>query len=285
MSSFLNALNFTNILNLGIFGIAATESAQDTLKAVFFAIGALLCIVEGYLIGSFSPAIYFSKRMFGSDVRESGSGNAGSTNMLRTHGKKAGLITALGDFFKGVLVALLGYILFGYNGAAIAGLFAVVGHIAPLYYRFKGGKGVMVAASVLLMLDPIVFLICIALFAAIVLLTKFVSLGSVMTALIYPLLFTRVGGHLGIPLICVFLSAALIVFMHRANIKRLLEGKENKISIGKKKAEAEDIVGTLKTEDGEDSADKSEADEEAPVKKKGQPKSKKNQRKMKKGKK
>lgn len=284
--SFLKALNFTNILNHGLLGIAALESASETLQAVFFALGALICIAEGYFIGAFSPAIYFSKKLYGSDVRESGSGNAGSTNMLRTHGKKAGLITALGDFFKGVLTALLGYIAFGYNGAAIAGLFAVVGHIAPVYYKFKGGKGVMVAASVLLMLDPVVFLITIAMFAVIVYLTKYVSLGSIMAALVYPLVFVRVGGHLGIPAITNIITGALIIFMHRGNMTRLKEGTENKLSFGKKKTEEKSASddGTESVQD-EETKDTDNADEYAVSEKKPQPKSKKNQKKLKKGKK
>ena len=238
----------------------------------------------GYFIGAFSPAIYFSKKLYGSDVRESGSGNAGSTNMLRTHGKKAGLITALGDFTKGVITAVLGYILFGYNGAAIAGLFAVVGHIAPVYYRFKGGKGVMVAASVLLMLDPIVFLISIALFVLIVYLTKYVSIGSIMAALVYPLIFVRLGGHLGIPAITSILSGALIIYMHRGNIARLKEGTENKLSFGKKKAEEQPSENEEPRSEEEEAEEDSEEGSDTKAKK-PQMKSKKNQKKMKKGKK
>lgn len=277
MASFFNAINFTNMLNYGLFGIAAKEASGEVAQAVLFAVGALLCLIEGYLIGAFSPAIYFSKKMFGSDVRESGSGNAGSTNMLRTHGKKAGLITALGDFAKGVVTALLGYLLFGYNGAAIAGLFAVVGHIAPIYYGFKGGKGVMVAASTLLMLDPIVFLISIAMFAFLVYMTKMVSFGSISVALVYPLIFTRLGNHYGIPAITAIITGALIIFMHRANIKRMMKGEENKLSFGKKKAEP--------SEEAESEEAYEEESVEGSEKKRPQPKSKKNQKKMKKGKK
>lgn len=235
MSAFLKALSFTNILNLGFFGIAATESTSEVFKSIFFAVGALLSIAAGYFIGSLNPAIYFSKKLFGGDVRLEGSGNAGSTNMLRTYGKKAGAMTAGCDFAKGVVSAIIGYILFGYNGAAIAGLFAVVGHIAPIYYGFKGGKGVMVAASVLLMLDPIVFLVCIAIFAAIIFLTKIVSFASITTALVYPFIFTRLGNHLGIPAITTIISGALIIIMHKENMKRIYHGEEKKITIGKPK--------------------------------------------------
>jgi len=283
--SFLKAVTFTNILNYGLFGIAAREASGEVSQALFFALGALLCIVEGYLIGAFSPAIYFSKKLFGSDVRESGSGNAGSTNMLRTHGKKAGLITALGDFSKGVLTGLLGYILFGYDGAAIAGLFAVVGHIAPVYYGFKGGKGVMVAAASLFMLDPIVFVICIAIFALLVYFTRFVSFGSISVALMYPLIFVRLGGHLGIPAIAAILTGALIIFMHRANIKRLMRGEESKISLGKKK-DGEQSEQSEQSEETEADGNVTEGtDAPAEEKKTPQPKSRKNQKKMKKGKK
>lgn len=279
MSAFLKALSFTNILNLGFLGIAATSSSNEVLKSIFFALGAILSVVDGYFIGSLNPAIYFSKKLFGGDVRLEGSGNAGSTNMLRTYGKKAGAMTAGCDFAKGIVAALIGYIIFGYNGAAIAGLFAVVGHIAPIYYNFKGGKGVMVAASILLMLDPVVFVVCIAIFAALIFLTKIVSFASITTALVYPFIFTRLGNHLGIPAITTIISGALIIIMHKENIKRIYHGEEKKITIGKPKKEVQN-EDTLE-EDNTDNDNTINTDAE---KKPSQKKSEKNRKKANKAK-
>lgn len=248
------------VLNIGFFGILAADVESDDVFSLIIVLGAAITLAAGYLIGSFSPSIYFSKKYFGGDIRESGSGNAGSTNMLRTHGKKAGIMTALGDLGKSVVACFIGYLILGYDGAALAGFAAVVGHIAPVFYRFKGGKGVMVAAGTLLCLDPIVFLVCIAIFAGIILLSKTVSIGSAMTALIYPLIFIRLGGHFGIPMVTAIITMVLVLFMHRHNISRILEGTEPKISIGgKKKSDKEEEAAEENAEEaGGDASTESE---------------------------
>lgn len=230
------------IFDVGIFGILLHNGQGEALKATYFAIGTLLCMAIGYFIGSFSPAIWISSRRYGKDIRTQGSGNAGTTNMLRSHGKLAALLTLLGDLLKTVLACLLGYLFRGFEGAAIAGFFAVIGHIVPIYYHFRGGKGVLTAAATLLMLDPVVFLIVIAIFGIIVSFTKFVSLASIMSAVLYPLIFVRLnaGRELGIaPALAVF-TAVLIVIMHRKNISRLMKGEESKISFKKKSPPAKD---------------------------------------------
>lgn len=227
-----------NIFGVGVFGILLCNTQSEVLKAVYVAAGMLICMAAGYLLGSFSPAIWISKKHFGKDIRTQGSGNAGTTNMLRSHGKLAALFTLLGDLLKAVIACLIGYVCRGFEGAAIAGFFAVIGHIVPIYYHFKGGKGVLVAAATLLMLDPVAFLVVIAIFVIIVSFTKFVSLASVMAALFYPLVFVRlnVGRELGIaPALAVF-TTVLIVIMHRKNISRLMKGEESKISFKKKSA-------------------------------------------------
>ena len=233
-----------NIFSIGVFGILLHNATDNVLKVVAFAAGMLLCMAAGYFIGSFSPAIWISGRRYGKDIRTEGSGNAGTTNMLRSHGKGAALMTLLGDLLKTVIACLLGYIFKGFEGAALAGFFAVIGHIVPVYYHFKGGKGVLTAAATLLMLDPLVFLIVIVIFVIIVAFTKFVSLASIMAAALYPLIFVRVnsiiGRELGIaPALAVF-TAVLIVIMHRKNISRLLKGEESKISFKKKSPPAEE---------------------------------------------
>lgn len=240
-----------NIFGVGIFGILLHNTQNEVLKAIYVAAGMLLCMVAGYLLGSFSPAIWISKNRFGKDIRTEGSGNAGTTNMLRSHGKGAALCTLLGDLLKTVVACLIGYVCRGFEGAALAGFFAVIGHIVPIYYHFKGGKGVLVAAAALLMLDPIVFLVVIAIFVIIVSFTKFVSLASIMSALFYPLIFVRLnaGRALGIaPALAVF-TAVLIVIMHRKNISRLMKGEESKLSFKKK-------TPTEKAADGQDKEEK-----------------------------
>ncbi len=229
------------ILNVGVFGILSVSNGTGRLAAFYIVLGALLCIVSGYLLGSFNPAIYFSKKLFGGDIRKEGSGNAGMTNMLRTHGKKAGILTALCDLGKTVAACFLGYIFLGYEGAALAGFFTMLGHIAPVFYGFKGGKGIMVTAGTLLCLDPIVFLITIAIFALVFYISKTVSIASIMAGLVYPFIFLRVGGHYGLAGVCAIITTFIILFTHRQNIKRILDGTEPKTTIGGRKKKAEEV--------------------------------------------
>lgn len=217
----------------------------------------VLCIVAGYLCGSVNSAIIISKKLYGKDIRNFGSGNAGTTNMLRTFGKKAALFTLLGDMAKSAVAVLLGALLFGgfgntvigdgTEGAYLAGLFCVLGHIAPVYYRFKGGKGVLAAATMILLLDPIVFLLVLAVFVLTVLMSKYVSMGSVAAAFLYPGFTYAVHQYthngempalfkMGFTVII----ALMIIFMHRENLYRVFHGTENKLSFKKKPAAEED---------------------------------------------
>ncbi|MBE6574855.1 MAG: glycerol-3-phosphate 1-O-acyltransferase PlsY [Ruminococcaceae bacterium] len=198
----------------------------------------LICIILPYLLGSLNFALILSRRFYGEDVRQKGSGNAGMTNMLRNYGKGAAALTLLGDALKAVVSSLIGYVVFGVTGAYIAGLFCILGHMFPIYYRFKGGKGVVTTAVMILMLNPVIFLILLAVFLLIVLGTRFISLGSVMCVMIWPLILQRMEGA-GAPVLMAMAIAALVVFMHRENIKRLLRGEENKVSFGKKKKPTE----------------------------------------------
>lgn len=197
----------------------------------------LICIILPYLLGSLNFALILSRRFYGEDVRQKGSGNAGMTNMLRNYGKGAAALTLLGDALKAVVSSLIGYVVFGVTGAYIAGLFCILGHMFPIYYRFKGGKGVVTTAVMILMLNPVIFLILLAIFLLIVLGTRFISLGSIMCVMIWPLILQRMEGA-GAPVLMAMAIAALVVFMHRENIKRLLRGEENKVSFGKKKKPA-----------------------------------------------
>lgn len=229
----------SRVYNGGVFSFLT--GGDDKTAVILTGVGVFISLVAGYLIGSFNPAIHFSKKLYGTDIRTAGSGNAGSTNMLRTHGKKAGLITALCDLGKTVIACIIGYLCIGYNGAALAGFGALLGHIAPVYYKFRGGKGVMVAAATVLMLDPVTFLICIGVFAGVFYLSKTVSIASIMAVLIYPMVLNRIGNFIGISLICAVLTMMLVIFMHRQNLSRIFAGTEPKTTIGgKKKKETEE---------------------------------------------
>ena len=190
--------------------------------------------VVAYLLGSLNFAIIISKRKFQDDIRKYGSGNAGMTNMLRTYGKAAAGFTLLGDASKAAMSILLGALLNGINGAYVAGLFCILGHMFPLYYKFKGGKGVVTSAVMILLLDWRVFLILFAVFILIVISTKYMSLGSIMGMLLYPLVLYNFNGP-GSRILIAFAISALVIFMHRGNIKRLLDRTESKVSLFNKK--------------------------------------------------
>lgn len=196
----------------------------------------LVLLFVGYLLGSINFATFISKKAYKEDIREHGSGNAGMTNMMRTYGKKAAALTLLGDAAKAVIAILIGYLLMGTDGAYVAGIGAIVGHTWPLYYNFKGGKGVVTAIVMILCTNLWVGLILLALFVAIVIATKYISLGSIMGALLYPILLGNFNGmNTIVKLVCAFLVTILLVFNHRSNIKRLYEGNENKFSFKKSK--------------------------------------------------
>ena len=203
-----------------------------------------LCIVGAaiaYFLGGLNFAIIISKYKFKDDIRRYGSGNAGMTNMLRTYGKAAAAFTLLGDMAKAVVSVLIGTLLAGEAGAYIAALACVIGHSFPCLYGFKGGKGIVVTASALLCLEPLVFLILFAIFVLLVASTKYLSLGSIMGMLLYPLLLNRlypfVNGGMSegaVVAIVSILNTVLVVWLHRENIKRLMSGTENKFSLKKK---------------------------------------------------
>lgn len=207
--------------------------------ALFISIA--LCIVIPYLLGSVNFALVISKVFYRDDIRKYGSGNAGMTNMLRTYGKLAAGGTLFCDMFKAVISVLLGHFFYAQWGVGgyMAGFFCVLGHIFPIFFKFKGGKGVATTAAMILTLDPLCFLFLIVLFIVIVASTKYVSLGSVISCMIYPLLTYKIalsgisGWGIGFPVIFSFLTAAVVIFMHRENISRLRKGTENKISFSK----------------------------------------------------
>lgn len=190
--------------------------------------------VCGYLLGSLSFAIIVSKLTMGEDIRNYGSGNAGLTNAYRTMGAGKTLLVLLGDVAKGAAAVAIGAILGGPVGKLVAGIFVIMGHMFPLYFGFRGGKGVLVGAVMLLLFDWRIFLIAFVLFFAAVLVTRWISLGSILGAISFPismLIFYRDPTLIAMA----FGMAAAVVFMHRANIMRMLHGEENKFSFKSKK--------------------------------------------------
>lgn len=225
---------------------------DDTLFFVITALCYLVTILCAYFLGSLNFAIIISGKQYRQDIRDFGSKNAGMTNMMRTYGKKAAGLTLLGDALKAVLACLIGYTLLGQMGAYIAGLFCIIGHMFPVYYRFKGGKGVVTAAITILMCNPFVFLILFVMFAIIVLISKYISLGSVMCMLLYPIILDRIDRFFygGAPYVwCAALMTVLVVVKHWENIKRLASGKESKFSFKKSvKAPSEEPTKTTDEE-------------------------------------
>ncbi|NTV89449.1 MAG: glycerol-3-phosphate 1-O-acyltransferase PlsY [Clostridiales bacterium] len=202
----------------------------------------IFAAVLGYLLGSINSSIIVG-RINGIDIRKHGSGNAGTTNALRVLGKKAAVLVLAGDLLKGVLSYLAGYYLVGLFtapagagsdvGGMIAGTAAIIGHVWPVYFGFKGGKGVLTSLSVLLMMDWQTALILLGIFIIIVAITRYVSLGSVIGAALLPV-FTLVLGRDAVHVVFSAIIGILLIVMHRANIKRLLEGSESKLGAKKK---------------------------------------------------
>lgn len=203
------------------------------------------CALIGYLLGSVSFSIVISKGLYGKDVRQFGSGNAGMTNVLRTFGKKAAALTLTGDIGKGVAAVLLAKWIFGtfagadpVYGAYIASICAVVGHLFPLFFGFKGGKGVSVAAGAIIATEPMVVLALLAVFLIVFAVSRIVSLASVCCAVLYPV-FTCLyslwqGRSVWYTTLCALVMGLLVLWMHRANIQRLRAGTEYRFGEKKK---------------------------------------------------
>jgi len=192
-----------------------------------------LAAIAGYLLGSLNTSLIVGK-FYDVDIRKHGSGNAGMTNTLRTLGKKAALFVIAGDVLKGILAYAAGYyICAGKIGGLLGGTACILGHIWPVFFGFKGGKGVLTAFAVLLMFDWPIALGLFAVFLLIVLLTKYVSLGSITAAILFPIVSAVLGRDM-MTLVFSGIIAVLVILKHHANIKRLLNGTESKISLKKK---------------------------------------------------
>lgn len=197
----------------------------------------IVIVVVGYLIGSINLSIVLTKKVKGVDIRKEGSGNAGTTNTLRVLGKKYAAIVLLFDILKGVVVILIAMLISPLVADAnllisLGGLAVILGHNFPLYYNFKGGKGVATTLGIILIVTPSLGCICLIFGLIIIALTKMVSVGSILAAILYPILVLFLAKEYFI--FALFVSL-LLIFRHRKNIKKILEGNESKISLFKKK--------------------------------------------------
>ena len=212
----------------------------------------IIIAIIAYLIGSVNFGDIISKKMAGFDVREKGSGNAGSTNVLRTVGKKAAAITLVCDILKGVVSVLIavivGKIVKDINPAILvelAAFFVIVGHTFPVFFKFKGGKGVATSLGIVMLINWKIGLICLVFALAIMALTKMVSFGSISTAVLFAVLVLFANDFRDSFIVEFDLSfivfaialAALVIFNHRSNLKRIMSGTENKLSFKKKTEE------------------------------------------------
>jgi glycerol-3-phosphate acyltransferase PlsY len=231
-----------------------------------FALPALGAVAIAYLLGSVSSSIIFTKLFCNNtDIRSMGSGNAGMTNVLRSVGAKAAVFTSILDFAKCAVAALIGRTIFQYvctanaapayfiqYGAFLAGLACVLGHIYPVYFGFRGGKGILSTSALMLVLDWRIFVIAISVFVVTLLITKIISISSILAAASFPIstfftsyydYTTRSSGYGVLPASYVavmttvaFLFAVILIWKHRANIKRLKNGTEKKVSVKHKQA-------------------------------------------------
>lgn len=201
----------------------------------------------GYLIGSINLSIILGKLMGKGDIREQGSGNAGTTNTLRVLGKGPAILVFLFDVCKGIIAILIGKLLISFGlsefehpelarelAIMCSAFFTILGHNYPIYYNFKGGKGIATSLGVIFMIEWPIGLTCLIFGAVLILLTRMVSAGSIIAAILYPVLVFTIGEALpicnGIPyLVFAVLVAALACYRHKSNVERLLNGTENKL--------------------------------------------------------
>lgn len=212
-------------------------------------ITAIVTVIAAYLIGSISFAVIFAKSFLKKDVRELGSGNAGATNVMRNAGLLPGLLTFLFDALKGFAAAYMGKAIFDYihtqtgsewsyalYGAYLCGAACMLGHIVPIFFGFKGGKGVATSVGIFAVCCPIAIIIGVSVFALCVIFTRYVSLGSVLGAITVVVLAIFLYDNTVSIWPQILLSVAMgamVIGKHKENIKRLLNGSESKIKIGR----------------------------------------------------
>lgn len=190
----------------------------------------VITILLSYLLGCFSSAYVLGKLTKNIDIREYGSGNAGATNALRVLGKKLGALTFLLDILKGILAVVIGKYLLGLDGGLLASIFVVLGHNFPLFLNFKGGKGVATSLGVLMILNWKIGLVCLIVGVTVIILTRYVSLGSILASITGPIatiiLLDNVDKNF---YYTIWFLGLLSIIRHKSNIQRLLRGEENRL--------------------------------------------------------
>jgi len=199
--------------------------------------------IAAYLLGSIPTAVWVGRMKYNIDVREHGSKNAGATNTFRVLGKKAGIVVLSVDILKGVLAVILPFIISSYTWTddhlihlkIVSGILVVIGHIFPVFASFNGGKGVATSLGVVLGIHPQAALICIVLFLIVFIISNYVSLGAITASVAFPLLveFVFHNKNISLMIFSIVLSSAVII-LHHKNIKRILDGNENKMNLFKK---------------------------------------------------
>ena len=206
----------------------------------------IIIAILSYAIGSINFSVLISRKMAGFDVREKGSGNAGTTNVLRAVGIKAAIITLICDILKGVVAVLVAFLIGNMSQTAdkalliqIAGILVIVGHTFPIFFEFRGGKGIATALGVLFITNWKIALICLVFAVVLIAITQMVSVGSMSAAVLFPVLTLFMGENFIVAqgafkyFIYSLILAAFVIFNHRENIKRIMNGTENKISFKK----------------------------------------------------
>ena len=241
-------------LNTGLL----TYLFEGAIPQYVYFLSLLGVLLLSYLLGSVNTAIIVSRLVYREDIRTKGSGNAGMTNMNRIYGLKAAGMTLLGDLLKAAVSILIGGLLFGFGYVSgvstnyilyLAALLVAIGHVFPCYYGFKGGKGVLVTAVSALILSPVIFAFLFVIFVIVVALWRYVSLGSITVAVLYPIALSGYfkfaieivvdgvsypGQINGLIALSSILLAILIVWCHRANLKRIGDRTESKLTFKKK---------------------------------------------------
>ncbi len=215
-------------------GLVGKIFADGVIPTAWWIVSIFVYFIIAYLLGSLNSAVIVSKVMFKDDIRKYGSGNAGFTNMMRTFGTKAAAITFAGDILKTVIAVLFAWVFRGYVAAYVAGMACFLGHLFPCFYGFRGGKGVLCVAAMTLVLDWQIFVGLFIVFMIGALLTKYISFGSILAAMVFPLLVHRLVGY-GICIIISFIIAAIVFIKHIPNLKRIFEGTESKFKFKKSK--------------------------------------------------
>ena len=225
------------IANEGIIypGLVPLAYGDDPIPLLISLLTLFIAIFVPYILGSFNTAVFISQKMYHDDIRNHGSGNAGATNTLRTVGKKAALFVVLGDVLKTVLAILAAKLLLKDDPTAvyIAGIGAVLGHNFPLYFGFKGGKGIVVSATSMIFADPVIGVIIAIVAILIMAISRYVSLGSILGAVLFVVLSFILKANNPDFIVFACMLALLAIYMHKSNIKRLLSGTESKLSFKK----------------------------------------------------